>query len=270
MVKLLNIEGIKFLGSPILRALLIIHFTLFLLVALLAAFAPINIQGVSIDKLFQFPFIWQTFAWIASWYNLLLGILAIVMVANEHQYRTYRKQLIDGLSRTELLISKLIAISIIAIYTTLLVFATGLIIGFMKTSSFNFSDFIGGLSILPILFLQSLSYMVLGMLVAFILKSTAMSIVGFVLYFFPIEPIIRAFIPAPVDKFFPFKIISNLTPMPDFFGIALGDSIHIKGVDGVEIVQPEASIWGAVVLSALLYLAAFALVSKLIIDKRNF
>lgn len=270
MIKLLRIEKIKFFGAPILRALLIIHFTLFLLVAILGAYAPINIQGISVEKLFQFPHVWQTFAWTASWFNMLLGILAIAMVANEHQYRTYRKQLIDGLSRTELLVSKLIAISIIAIYTTLLVFLTGLIIGFLKTSSVNFSDFIGGLSILPILFLQSLSYMTLGMLVAFILKNTAISIVGFVLYFFPIEPIIRAFIPAPVDSFFPFKIISNLTPMPDFFGIALGDSIQIQGVDGLEIVQPEASIWGAVVLSALIYLVGFALVSKLIIDKRNF
>ncbi len=270
MVKLLRIEIIKFWGSPILRALIIIHLVLFLLVVLLAAFAPINIQGISTEKFSQFPHVWQTFAWIASWFNMLLGILAIVMVANEHQYRTYRKQLIDGLSRTELLYSKLITISIIAVYTTLLVFATGLVIGFLKTSSFNFSDFVSGLSILPILFLQSLSYMTLGMLIAFIFKNTAISIVGFVLYFFPIEPIVRAFIPAPVDKFLPFKIISNLTPMPDFFGIAFSESIQIKGADGLEIVQPEASIWGAVVLSTFIYLICFAVVSKLIIDKRNF
>ncbi|MCK7534270.1 MAG: hypothetical protein MZV63_26230 [Marinilabiliales bacterium] len=54
------------------------------------------------------------------------------------------------------------------------------------------------------------------MLIAIIFRNNALSIIMFILYFFPIEPIIRWIFEAHTRRYFPIKIISNLTPMPEF------------------------------------------------------
>lgn len=274
MKSLINIERIKTLYSPSFRTIIILHASLFFLVALIAGSIKLNIQGVSIEKIMQFPHIWNTLAWIASWFNLLLGILAIMLVSNEFQFRTFRKQIIDGLSRNELVFGKIIVFAAIAIYTMLLVFATGLIMGTIKSSGFNLSNFTQGLAYLPVLFLQSFSYMLLAMLFAFLFKNTALSIVSFILYFFPIEPIIRSIIPDVAIKFLPVKVIANLTPMPDFVGISMGDMIHINQgssstLQNMGLVSESMPLIYAA-LVAVGYCLLFAFTSKLIVQRNNF
>lgn len=274
MKKLIQIEAIKTWGYPAFRAILILHFTLFLLVAIVSSNININIQGVAIEKLFVFPHIWSVFAWFSSWFNLLLGIIAIVLISNEFQYRTFRKQLIDGLTRNELLYGKLLVFIFVALYTMLLVFLSGLIFGIINSTNFALTDFFEGLYYLPILFIQALAYTMLAMLFAFFFRNAGLSIVSFVLFFFPIEPIIRWFLPDSIDKFMPVKIIANLTPMPDFIGITLGDLVQIQSqqfseAGGFGLQAYTTPLW-LTVLAAVFYSALFVLVSKYIVKKKNF
>lgn len=272
--KLLHIEKIKTINYPSFKTIVILHFILFLLVVLIASNLRINIQGLAIERIFQFPHIWNTFAWVASWFNLLLGILSIVLVTNEFQYKTFRKQLIDGLSRNELLHSKLMIFVILAAYTMLLVFISGFIFGMVKSPYFSFSDFIEGLPFLPVLFIQSLGYMLLALLFSLIFKNTAISIVTYILYFFPIEPILRAIIPDVATKFMPVKIISNLTPMPDFVGISLGDMIQINGEPGVSLegmgmmTESMPLIYSSLIACG--YSLAFVILSRFLLRRINF
>jgi ABC-type transport system involved in multi-copper enzyme maturation permease subunit len=270
MKKLLKIELIKFWGSATFKALIIMHATIFLLVVFVSSNLSISIQGVNIQKLFQLPHIWQTFAWIASWFNLLLGITAIVMVSNEHQFRTFRKQLMDGLSRDHLVLAKVLMVLSVALYTMLLVFVSALLFGLVKSPSISIGNLFQGLQFLPVIYVQSLGYMAIGILFAFILKNTALSIVGYILYFFPVEFIIKAFIPSPADNFLPFRLIANLTPAPDFFGIALADSINFPNDYGLSHQQSGVFASGAMVLVALVYVIVFIIISRIIVVKRNF
>ncbi|HOP03816.1 MAG TPA: ABC transporter permease [Tenuifilaceae bacterium] len=274
MKRLLQIEAIKTLGYPVFRAIIILHFTLFLLVALVSSNFHINIQGVSIEKLFVFPHIWSVFAWFSSWFNLLLGILAIILISNEFQFRTFRKQLIDGLTRNDLLYGKLIVFVIVALYTMILVFVSGLIFGIINSSNFTVNDFFEGLYYLPILFVQALAYTLLAMLFAFFFRNAGLSIVMFVLFFFLVEPIIRWFLPGNVDKFLPVKIIANLTPMPNFFDITLGEMVqiqsqHLSESTGFGLHSYSVPLWLTVVV-ALIYSVLFILVSSYIIKRKNF
>lgn len=270
----LNTERIKTLYSPAFRVIIILHASLFILVALVAGSLNLNIQGVHTEKLLHFPHVWNTLSWIASWFNLLLGVLAIMLVTNEFQYRTFRKQLIDGLSRDQLLLGKLAVFASIAIYTMLLVFATGLVIGLVKSQSFNISNLIDGLGYLPVLFVQSFSYMLLAMLFAFAFRNPAVSTVTFILYFFPIEPIVRAFTPDVIDRFFPVKIISHLTPMPDFIGISMGDMIQVvpnssNELQNLGIIDMSSSTFFAPAI-AIAYCLLFGFIARLIVKKKNF
>jgi len=274
MKSIVNIEKIKTLYSPSFRTIIILHASLFLAVALIAGSLRVNIQGVYIEKILQFPHVWNTLAWIASWFNLLLGLLAIILITNEFHYRTFRKQLIDGLSRNELVVGKLIVFASIAIYTMLLVFASGLAMGMIKSSGISLPNLTQGLAYLPVLFLQSFSYMLLAMLFAFLFKSTALSIVAFILYFFPIEPIVRAIIPDMATKFLPAKVIANLTPMPDFIGISMGDMLQVtqgssNPLQDIGVVSETMPLLYASLL-ALGYCMLFALASKFIVQRFNF
>lgn len=272
--KLLHIEKIKTIHYPSFKTIIILHFLLFLMVVLVASNLRLNIQGITIDKVFQFPHVWNTFAWIASWFNLLLGILAIMLVTNEFQFKTFRKQLIDGLSRDEILYSKLLVFVILAAYTMLLVFVSGFIFGIIKSPDFSFANFVEGLPLLPVLFIQSLGYMLLALLFSFIFKNTAISIVTFILYFFPVEPIIRAFVPDNAVKFMPVKIISNLTPMPDFVGISMADVFQVNGEPGLSLnsmgVLSESMPLIYSTLIAIAYCLLFVLLTKILIVKKNF
>ena len=229
MKALAQIEKIKTLNSPSFRAIIILHASLFVMVMLIAGSFKINIQGVHVEKILQFPHIWNTVAWVASWFNMLLGVLAIILVANEFQYKTFRKQVLDGINRRELTLGKILVFASIAIYTMLLVFVIGLVMGIVKSDGGGMQNFTQGLTYLPVLFLQAFGYMLWAMLFAFLFKNTALSILSFMLYVFPIEPILRAIIPDVAIKFLPVKVIANLTPMPDFVGISMGDMIQFSG-----------------------------------------
>jgi len=274
MKNILKLEFIKTIGYSAFRTIIILHFILFLLVVIIGSQIDFNIQGIRVDKLFAFPNVWSTFSWVASWFNLLLGIVVIMLVGNEYQFRTYRKQIIDGVSRNQLLNAKISVIAVLSVYAVLLVFISGLAIGIIFSDQIAISSIFENFHLILILFVQSFAYMMLGMLFALILKNNALSIITFILFFFPAEPILRAFFPSSIDRFFPIKIISNLTPMPDFIGITTGDLIQINGSSpasmyNMPFVQESLSI-GMATIVCLVYIGIFYSASRLIIDRRNF
>ncbi len=274
MKNLIKIELIKTFGYPGFRTIILLHSILFLLVITIGSQINLNIQGLRIDKLFAFPHIWATFSWIGSWFNLLLGIIVIILVGNEHQFRTFRKQLIDGLSRNQILYSKMVIITILALYALLIVLLTGFIFGLIYSNNISISDIFENTPFVLVLFVQSFAYMMLGMLFALIFKSNALSIVTFILFFFPIEPILRVFFPSQIDQFFPIKIISNLTPMPDFVGITTGDLIQINGSSPASLqnmgITTESLSVGMSTLVCIGYIIIFYFAAKQIVKRYNF
>jgi ABC-2 type transport system permease protein len=272
--RIIEIETLKTYYYPNFRAVIILHAILFLLVIIIASSIKANIQGVLVEKVFHFPHIWNTITWIASWFNILLGILSIILITNEIQHRTLRKQLIDGLTRAEVLLGKTIVFLILAAYTTIIALIAGLVLGSIKTPEYQFLDIFESFSYLPILFIQSLGYMLLAMLFAFAFRSSSLSIVTYLLYFFPIEPIIRAFMPDTIARFMPVKSISNLTPMPDFVGISLGDIIQLPPDASNELITfgiAGKSIPLVISASfAIIYCLVFILLTKVLVNRKNF
>lgn len=274
MKKILKLEFIKTLGYPGFKTIIILHAALFLLVVTIGSQVNLNFQGVRLDKLVSFPYVWATLSWVGSWFNLLLGILAIILVGNEYQFRTFRKQIVEGVSRNQMLYAKMAIMAMLALYALLLVLLTSFVLGFFFSDSITLSGIFEKFPFVLVLFVQSFAYMMLGMLFAFIFKSNAISIVTFILFFFPGEPILRAFFPSSVDRFFPIKIISNLTPMPDFLDITTRDMIQINGKSPASLqsmgLLPETLSVGASTLVCLAYIVIFYFAIKLIVERRNF
>ncbi|HCT30489.1 MAG TPA: hypothetical protein DIW31_07095 [Bacteroidales bacterium] len=273
MRNILKLEFIKTLGYPGFRTIVILHAVLFLLVVVIGSRVNLQFQGIKLDILVSFPYVWETLSWIGSWFNILLGILAIILVGNEFQFRTFRKQIIDGVSRNQLLNAKMIVMATLSIYALVLVLLSSFLLGFVYSDSITISSVFEKSPFVFVLFIQSFAYMMLGMLFALVLKNNAISIVTFILFFFPGEPILRAFFPDSIDRFFPIKIISNLTPMPDFLGITSKQLIQINGkspsFQSMGLMPENLNVWFAA-LVCLAYIGLFYLLSKYVIERKNF
>ncbi len=274
MKKLFSLEKIKALSYPAFKTLMIIHFLLFFLVILVVSRAHFSIPGFSIKGLYQFPNIWQFFPWVASWFNLFLAIVIIILVGNEFSFRTFRQNVIDGLSRNDLIRGKLILIFTIAVYTLIMVLLAVFIFGLINTKNISFDIIFENSYLILIYFVQAIGYMTLGLLISIILRNNALSIIMFILYFFPIEPIIRVMFKAEARNFFPIKIISNLTPTPEFLTMTSEKTFtNASGTSSLDFSEigllPEKLPVGITVILAAGYIGFFIALSTLLLNKRN-
>ncbi len=255
------------------RVIILLHFILFFLVVLVTSRLDITIPGFSTDYLYQFPNIWEFFPWVASWFNLLLAILVIVMTGNEYTFRTFRQHVIDGLSRFDLLAGKGFLILAIAIYSMGMVLIFSLLFGFIFTRDLSASDFISKTYILLVYFVQAVAYMSAGFLLVIGFRNTALAIVLFILYRLIIEPVFRLFFPQEFRRYFPMKVISNLTPMPEFLSIASGNDPDPGNVDSLNLremglMAEDLPVYLNLIL-AIGYTALFIFLAWLLLRRRN-
>ncbi len=255
------------------RIIIILHFTLFFLVVLVTSRLDITVPGFSTDYLYQFPNIWEFFPWIASWFNLLLAILIIVMTGNEYAFRTFRQHVIDGLSRFELLAGKGFSILIIGIYSTLMVLLFSLIFGFIFSRGMNAGDFFEKSYVLLVYFVQAIAYMSAGFFLVILFRNTSLGIILFILYRLVIEPVIRLFFARDTRLYFPMKVISNLTPTPEFLSISSGKEIATDQMDSLSfremgLLAEDLPVYLNVLL-ALGYTAIFIFLAYLLLKRRN-
>jgi hypothetical protein len=217
MQKLIQIENIKTFSSNTFKVILSLHFLLYLLVLLAISRIEISLGEFAIVKLYQFPAVWEFFSWVASWFNILLGILVIVLMCNEFRFYTFRQQIMNGLNEKHLLLGKIYLIVLIAVYAFLLVLLSALISGNISgDSSFEFSG-ISSIKVVLVYFLQTIAYMAMAMLFAVLFRNNGLAIVVFILYLFPGEIILRNLVFSNIQDYFPAKLISGLTPLPGVF-----------------------------------------------------
>jgi len=161
--------------------------------------------------------VWEFFPWIASWFNLLLAVLIIVLTCNEFRYNTFRQQVMNGLHEGHLLLGKIYIIVVIALYALLLVIVSGLVFGSIHGGPQSGLMDLSGFQNVGIYFLQTVAYMSMALFFSVLLRTNGLAIIIFVLYLFPGEVILRNLIFPSVENYFPAKLISDLTPLPSMF-----------------------------------------------------
>jgi ABC-2 type transport system permease protein len=186
-----------------------------LLVLLVYASSSFVINGKALGTpTYQFPEIWNRLTYIASFFNLLLGILIIVLVTDEFSFRTIRQQVIDGLSRFDIVAAKFYLILCIAACSSLFLLAIGLFFGLRYSSDVSFNAIFGQINHVFYFFVQAVAYMTLAMVFGVLIRKSGLAIIAFIAYSKIIEPIIHYNTADALDKYFPMKAITSLTPMP--------------------------------------------------------
>ena len=269
MNKLLKVEWIKTISSNTFRTILSLHFLFFILVALGISRIDISTGRFSIESLYSFPHVWEFFTWIASWFNILLAILIIVLVSNEFRYNTFRQHVVNGLARGELLAGKMITLLYIAIYALALVIVASLVSGSIFTSEIVVADVLNRADIVFVYFVQAISYMSMGFLIAILFRNNALSIIVFILYLFPGELILRKLIFPGIENYFPARVISGLTPLPEVVNQNISQAQQMmQGMQG-SVTVDEGMTQPVSVLIALGYFVLFTAISYLILKKRS-
>ena len=120
------------------RVLTYISFILPLSILILSTI-KINFFGYPIDlsetKIFEFPYIWHIVTFFVAYFKIFFAIVVVYMIGSEYSNRTLKQNLIDGLSKKELILSKFYFIFAYSLAMTVVIFVITLIIGIFNTPS---------------------------------------------------------------------------------------------------------------------------------------
>ena len=189
--------------------------------------------------LYDFPDIWQNLAYVASYFKILPAFIVIISVANEFSNRILRQNIIDGLSKKEWLLSKLLFIGIIAISFTAIVGLIGIVTGLIYAHPDSLRSMFSGTSFLLAYCLDVFIFLVFAMLLTMIVRRGGLVIMGLFMYTFMLEPFAVQFLTYYPDlpdsvraiaPFLPVRAIHNLVriPFPRYLFWEIQDYVSLK------------------------------------------
>jgi ABC-2 type transport system permease protein len=174
-----------------------------------------DIIDPSAIPIYDFPDIWHNLTYVAGFLKFILAIYIIISITNEINYGTIRLNIMNGLSRWEFLISKLVLVSLLSIVSTLFILAVGFVLGFLYSDNVELSDIITYMVFIPGYLLQIFAYLVFALFIGLLIKRTGLSMGLLFLYTLIIEPIITLRIKTEwIKGLFPLKAINNLIRFP--------------------------------------------------------
>jgi ABC-2 type transport system permease protein len=225
MIHLAKIEWIKIKSNTTFWVLVGLHIGIILLVILSGKLllTKLKINGGDISNLinpsniplYQFPDIWHNITYVAAYLKFILALYIIISITGEISYDTLRQNIMNGLSRSDFIISKLSLIILMAFASTVFLFLTGLILGFTNTANPEIHDIIKYAGFIPAYFLLLTVYLIFALLIGLLVKRTGLAISLLFLYTLIIEPIVAFRIKTGwIKGLLPVRSINNLIHMP--------------------------------------------------------
>jgi len=272
MKRLLHIEQIKLLNYNPFRITLSLYFIAFALGLLIYPAVDKEIPVISLSDLFRFPDVWLFLTWVTEPYNILLALIIIMITTKEFSNHTFKTQLVFGLSRTDLLFQKLLSIVVLSLLATLLLGITSLTLGLIYSYKLTFKIAMENTWILGRYLLASFSYMSMGLLIALLVKNTALSLLTFLAMRVFVDPVLFLILRKyEVKWYLPLRTTTRLTPVPDLIEIFERKVNNSEPPDEValEILPKGLPAW-LNILMVLIYTALFIFFSYRLMQRRRF
>ncbi len=249
MVQLLKIEWMKVKA----------YRTFWILVAIFTAAAPLlcsaylSVNKQVLSKLpfggtpFAFPQAWETVAWLTSFMTPIMGILLLILLTNENNFRTIRQNIIDGWSRDQYILAKFGVMIGMVLYITLLIVLTALVFGIQHGG-----DASENLHIIVWSALQSLTYLSAAFFLGTFMKRSGIAIAIYVFYCY-----VGEFMAAGLLDFKVKYHLGGFLPMESTDRLLAGEGkIFRKLME--KATPPDESVY---ILTALAYIALFCFLS---------
>ena len=190
-MKLLSIELKKLLPYRAFRLLLILF--IISLAGIIFVGNKINSENIFNPGLnvLGFPNVWNFYLYTACFFNIILGLLVIFVVCNEYTYRTIRQNVIDGLSKNEIVTGKILLIIVLSIISTITVYLTGIIAGIIYSSKWTFTDIFQHNLLVAGYFLQNLCLLAMAYFFATVFRRAGIATMLYIVFIFPIDVLIN-------------------------------------------------------------------------------
>jgi hypothetical protein len=220
MFHLLKLEWLKVKKYRVFQVMVIFYMILLPAILLVTkTFNGIPEELVSKESLYMFPTVWGYLGYIGNWLTFFfLGFLSVIIVTVENNNRTYRQNIITGLSRSEYFQGKVIFIIVICLVATVYYALVGLAIGFTNTDTIYFSKIVQEADLIPRYFLMCLGYMSFGFFLGVLIKRTGIALFIYLIYIMFIESVIRGihlyYIRNISMHLYPMNANEDLVPIP--------------------------------------------------------
>ncbi len=268
MIRALKLEWLKVKSYKVFWALVVMYlFSVvlvsfggnFLLQYLKAEGAELNGIDPTILPLYDFPDVWQNLTWVVSFTKILLAYIVIISINNDLTYNILRQNIIDGLSKKEYLLSKLILIGALALLSTVVLFIAGFINGAVYSHVFEANYIFDELEFLGAYALDIFVFCSLAFLLSLLIKKAGFVIVSLTIYSLMFEPVLGLVLEnAPyfkdtfwqqVPQFLPVNALNDLiaAPFPKYIFKEVMTDIPIKALTIV-------LFWEAFFIGSIVYI----------------
>lgn len=225
MVRLLQIEFIKLWNNRASKILIISYFVLLTSIALIAAIkfdiGPVEFH-LADQGIFNFPYIWHFNTFVTAIFKLFLAIVIVSMMANEYSNKTIKQNLIDGLSKKEFLLSKVLTVVSFALISTIFVFVVSMILGLIYSDYNEISIIFSDLEFLLAFFVKLVAFFSFCLFLGIFVKRSAFAL-GFLILWLILEQVFFGLLgwkvmswpmAKRVKDFFPLESMANLIKEP--------------------------------------------------------
>lgn len=162
----------------------------------------------------HFPEVWQYLSYISSYFHMIPAVLIIIITTNEFSYRTIRQNVINGMSRSEFMWSKVLMMVAIAIVATVIVGLVSIILGLIHSRPVEMDQIAERTSFLPAFFLQMMVFLLFAFLISLLVRRAGFAIGLVLLYVFVAEKILVYYLPESIEPFLPIEAMDNLIQFP--------------------------------------------------------
>ncbi|MGE7773923.1 ABC transporter permease [Chitinophaga sp. NPDC101104] len=171
-----------------------------------------NSQMATFLGAFSFPKAWETTAWIGSMMYPIMGILLIIFLTNENNFRTSRQNIIDGWSRDQYILAKFGVMITMALFMTLVITACAVFFG-LRSGNGSPGD---GMGMIWLIFVQSMDYLALAMFLGVFMRRAGVAIAIYVMYAYVFEFFISRLVDfkvrAHLGALFPLECTDRMIP----------------------------------------------------------
>ena len=229
MLRLLKLEYTKFKNHSLIVILLLLYAIFFPLIIFFGKeFNDLPDPLRSIDIFYKFPTVWDWQGYIGSWLvYFFLGMISVFFIVNEVRYKTFRQNIISGLTRKEYFLGKLYAITALSLGVSVYYFVVTMLIGTFHTDSFSLSEALDNSNATLRYFLISMGYMSFGLLCGFFIRRSGLAILFYLTYGIAIDPAIKwlcnsyvvqkfGWLDDGLVRFTPMNAMEDLMPLPAY------------------------------------------------------
>ena len=175
--------------------------------------SKLNINRI---PLYHFPDVWLNLIYFSGFFKIGLGIMTVISITNEFQYRTLRQNVIDGLSRWEFLASKILTNLLLSFLSVAMIMVISFFTGLIYTPAISWSFVFADMEFLIAYFIEIFAFLSFALMLGVLIQRSGLTIILLLLARM-LELIVRENIDEYVPwmiEFLPLESISNLVPMP--------------------------------------------------------